>query len=374
MHKSTLLFFILFVFSVNSFGQIKDPAPNFDSEPFRTAQNQWEFSKKPYKKITTIKQNRKMISEEFDSIGRSVLHTGYSSDYDQILATTYKNNMMIAVTRKQIYKADEKGIKKDRDEIFTNALNFDKNGEIIDGTSTVLAKDGTYKITGHSFYDKQNRLIKSIDTLGIRSINNYYLKRNLIKQEVIYQKDKNNKSILEKTYKYDKDNQIYFSETSNNTYLNDQLTEKKIVYTVHQTFKNKLIVKKVLISTDFTYDRTYKYDSNKNLIYFLEIKKNTNDGSEIYQIKTSHKFENNRVVHTDHFDGSSDSNGRYSFSDYIYAENGTLSKKRSTYDVQKNKQAEVSFFYNQYNHIIKIDNVYFDTNSHTQTTYEIEYY
>lgn len=360
---------ILFSFSISCFAQINDPAPNFDSEPFRTAQNQWEFSKKPYKKITTIKQDRKMSCEEFDSIGRSVLHISYNSEFNQSIATQYKKDIMVSVIRKTTYNNNQ----KNKDEVFITSINLDKKGHITEGIYKSLAKDGTYKTTGHSFYDNNNNWIKFTDTLGKRSTQNYYSKNNLIKQEVTYQTDSNNKSVKESIYKYDKNNQIYFSETSANKYVNDNLTEKKIVYTVHQTFKNKLLVKKILISTDFTYDRTYKYDAKKNLINFLEIKKNTNDDSEIYRIKTSHIYENDRIVHTDHYDNSRDVNGRYSFSDYIYAENGTLSKKISTNDVQKDKHSEMRYFYNEYNHIIKTETEH-DTGTITKTFYEIEYY
>lgn len=373
MFKFIIKFIILFVFSINSFGQIGDPSPNLDSEWFRKPVNsskKWNFSNKPYKKITTIEDNKIRTVEEFDSIGRSILFTVEWNDFITVDSRKYKDTMLVELSQKRIYKLDEAGVKKGVDTDQTKKINLNEKGKIIEGYTMILTKEGLYKIVSHSFYDKKNRKVKSTDTLGISSTNYYYSKKNLIRMEDVYQKDANNKSIIERIYKYDKNNQIYFAKSSKNKYVNNKLIEKKTYLTVNQTFKNKLLIKKVFIDDSVTNERSYTYDDNKNLINFLETKKNTHDDLVIYQMKTTHIYENNHIVYSENYDGSSSHQyGQYSFSYYIYSENDSLSKTINTYDVKRDKKSEVKYFYNEYNHIIKTN----ATNS-DETVYEIEYF
>lgn len=376
MKKNIYLSFLLF--NILSFGQIKDPAPNFDAESLykpKLSSEKWNFSHKAYKKITTIKDNKISLVEEFDSLGRSISTSVDFGDFTSSSFKKYKNNDVIEYVTKKTYKLDQTGKKKGIDEMTCKKINFNSKGKIIDCIETKLTKEGLNKIVSRAFYDKKNRLIKSMDTMGINSTNYYYSKNNLIKQEVVYQKDINNKTITERIYKYNKDNQIYFSESSKNKYVNNKLIEKKVYYTVNQTFKNKLLIKKVLKDDSVIDERIYTYDDNKNLISFLETRKNTTDDLVIYQKKTTHKYENNNLIYSERFDGSSShSNGQYSFTYLIYSDTNLLNKTVNTYDVEKDRKAEVEYLYNEFNHLVKTISTNLGSDKHNETVYEIEYY
>ena len=68
-----ILYLLFCLLSILSYGQIGDPAPNFDLEwPPPKPGYKWDFSKKPYKKISS---DNNMCIDEFDSKGRPILRT-----------------------------------------------------------------------------------------------------------------------------------------------------------------------------------------------------------------------------------------------------------------------------------------------------------
>lgn len=269
------LYILFLFFSIFSFGQIGDPTPDLDFEPSYQDNgkpgDKWDFSKKPYKKIKTITAN--VVVDEFDSVGRYTSRSVFWNHFTDSTTKKYKDDMLVEFTRKKIYNRDEKESKTYQDEIETTKLNVTNKGRIIDGEIFTLTNDSIYKVTGHQYYDKKNRLIKIAYSEGLGEINFYYSGENLIRKEQIDIIDSKTKIVRDKTYKYNKDNQIVFHETVKSIFVNNTLTEKKNTYTVHQEFKDKLLVKKILKDESETIERNYTYDNNKNVINFIEIKK-----------------------------------------------------------------------------------------------------
>lgn len=361
-------------FSVLSFGQIKDPTPNFDIElayekPV-TPGDKWDFSKKPYKKIISF-ENSKCI-DEFDSIGRHTKRSVFWNDFTTIDITKYKGDMAVERTQKQIYNFDENGNKKRPDEITKTKLNLNDKGKIIDGKTFKLTKDSIYKIIGHQYYDNKNRLIKSTDSTGHKYIANFYHSgKNLIRNEEIRQIDAKTKTVIDRTYKYNKDNQIVFFESIKSIFKNNTLTEKKSYRTVEQEFKNNQVVKKVLKDDAETIERNYTYDNNRNLIIFIETKKNNYDGLITSQMKRTKKYENNLLVYSEVQEGLSTQQGKFSFTYYFHSDNESLAKTATT-DNKGNLQRE--YLYNEHNHLIKTITTFSNKPSRNEVIYEIEYY
>lgn len=369
-----LLCISFLLFNSISFGQIGDPTPNFDIElayekPVMPG-DKWDFSKKPYKKIINF-ENSKCI-DEFDFIGRHTKRSVFWNDFTIIDITKYNGDMVVERTKKRIYNLDKNGNKIGPDEIITTKLNLNDRGKIIDGKTFKLTKDSIYKIIGYQYYDKKNRLLKSTDSTGQKYIANfYYSGKNLIKNEEINQIDTKTKTITERTYKYDKDNQITFSESFRSIFKNNILTEKKSYRTVQQEFKNKQVVRKVLKNNSETIERNYTYDQNKNLIAFIETKKNNEDGLITSQMKRTKKYENNLLVYSEVQEGLGTQQSEFSFTYYFHSDKESLAKTETTYD---KGNLQVEYLYNEYSHLIKTITTYSTRPSRNEVVYEIEYY
>lgn len=378
MKKNIFIIVILFFISKNSFGQINDPMPNFESETFYNSEKpseKWNFSLKPYKKITTIKKGIKSPIIEFDTLGRTVLITHDFGDFTSNYSTKYKNNDIIEKVDSKKYKLDKNGKIKGTNQATIQKIIFNNLGEVESSISSQLQKDSTYKNLDYRYYDKKNRLISVMDTLGKIVVKYYYSKSNLIKQENIYERELSNKSITERIYKYNNDNQIYFSESSRIKYVNNKLIEKKVYYTVNQIFKNKLLIKKVLTDDNVIDERIYDYDDDKNLISFIKTKKNTNDGMITLQEKYTRKYENNILIYSDYKNGIGTDDSTFSFTYKFYTDDKSLSKTETTYDNNNRKgNLRDEYFYNEYGHLIKIITTDSNKSSQNEINYEIEYY
>lgn len=370
-----LLYILFLLFNALSFGQIHDPAETFDIE--RSYQNtekpgdKWDFSKKPFKQITKRGGGNPTI-DKFDSIGRHIERNVLWNSFTVSTITKYKGDIMVEFTRKTIYDFDENGNKIRPDEISTTKLNLDNKGNIIDGASYKLDKDSTFVVNGLRYYDKKNRLIKSVNVTGTSADNFYYSGNNLIRKEEIRPFGTNSKTILERNYKYNKDNQIIHYQSIIKTFVNDKLTEEKIGKTVHQEFKNKLLVKKTLIDDVETIERNYTYDKDKNLTTFIEVKKNNSDGMITSQMKRTKKYENKLLAYSEVQEGLSTQQGKFSFTYYFHSDDESLVRQATT-DNKGNIQTE--YIYNEYGHLIKTITTFSDTpNSKSEVIYEIEYY
>ncbi len=110
------------------------------------------------------------------------------------------------------------------------------------------------------------------------------------------------------------------------------------------------MVKKVLKDDSETIERNYTYDNNKNLITFIEIKKNNSDGMITSQMKRTKKYENNLLVYSEVQEGLSTQQGKFSFTYYFHSDNESLAKTETT-DNKGNLQRE--YIYNEHNHLIK---------------------
>ncbi|REG91128.1 hypothetical protein [Flavobacterium aquicola] len=368
-----IIYISFLLYSILTFGQIGDPTPNFDSETFTKPEppgGKWDFSKKPYKKIINS-ENSKCI-DEFDSIGRHTKRSVFWNHVTEMDIIKYKGDQVVERTHKQIYNFDKNGKKINLDYILTYKLNINDKGKIIDGKTFKLTKDSIYKIVGYQYYDKKNRLTKSIDSTGHKYISNfYYSGKNLIRNEEINQIDAKTKAIVDRTYKYNKDNQIVLFESIRSIFKNNILTEKKSSQTVQQEFKNNQLVKKVLKSNSETIERNYTYDNNRNLTIFIETKKNNYDGLIRSQMKETKKYENNLLVYSEVQEGLGKQEGNFSFTYYFHSDKELLEKTETTYD-KGNEQ--VKYFYNGHNHLIKTITTYSDEPSRYEVLYEIEYY
>lgn len=370
-----LLYILFLLFNALSFGQIHDPAETFDIE--RSYQNtekpgdKWDFSKKPFKQITKRGGGNPTI-DKFDSIGRHIERNVLWNSFTVSTITKYKGDIMVEFTRKTIYDFDENENKIRPDEISTTKLNLDNKGNIIDGASYKLDKDSTFVVNGLRYYDKKNRLIKTTNSTGENVTNFYYARDNLIRKEEIRQIDTKTKNVTDRTYKYNKDDQIVFYEYVRSTFENNTLKEKKIIQTVKQEYKNKLLVKKVLTDNSETIERTYTYDNNKNLITFIETKKNNSDGLITSQMKRTKKYENNLLIYSEVQEGLSTQQGKFSFTYNFYSDDESLVRQAST---DNKGNLEVEYLYNEYGHLIKTITTFSDTpNSKSEVIYEIEYY
>lgn len=370
-----LLYISFLLFNVLSFGQIHDPAETFDIE--RSYQNteqpgdKWDFSKKPFKQITKRDGGNPTI-DKFDSIGRHIERNVLWNSFTVSTITKYKGDIMVEFTRKTIYDFDENGNKIRPDEISTTKLNLDNKGNIIDGASYKLDKDGTFVVTGQRYYDKRNRLIKAVASTGLSGSNYYYSGNNLIRKEEFRQIDEKTKTILERNYKYNKDNQIIFYQSFRKYFVNDKLTENKIGKIVHQEFKNKLLVKKTIIEESETIERNYAYDKDKNQITYIEIKKNNSDGMITSQLKITKKYENNLLVYSEVQEGLSPQQGKFSFTYYFHSDDESLVRQATT---DNKGNLEVEYLYNEYGHLIKQITTFSNTpTSKSEVVYEIEYY
>ncbi|MBF4472726.1 MULTISPECIES: hypothetical protein [Flavobacterium] len=358
------------LFTILTFGQIKDPTPNFDIEwPSASPGDKWDFSKKPYKKI--INSEHSKCIDEFDSIGRHTKRSVFWNEYTIIEIKRYKGDMIVEHTLKQISNFDQNGNKIRPDEITTTKLNLNDKGKIIDGKTFKLTKDSIYKIIGYQYYDNKNRLIKCTDSTGLKYISNfYYSGKNLIRKEEINQIDAKTKTFMDRIYKY-KDNQIVFYESIRSIFKNNILTEKTNNSTVEQEFKNNLIVKKVIKNKSETIERNYTYDNDKNLITFIETKKNNYDGLITSQMKRTKKYENNLLVYSEMQEGLSTEQSNFSFTYYFHSDNESLTKTETTNN-KNNFQCE--YLYNEYNHLVKTITTYSNEPSQNEVVYEIEYY
>ncbi|MHC0442609.1 hypothetical protein [Flavobacterium sp. 3-210] len=364
-----IIYIAFLFFSILSFGQIGDPTPYLDHEyPPPPPGYQWDFSIKPYKKITTFEGN-KMV-DEFDSIGRPISRSVFWNHVTESTFTKYKGDMIVEFTRKQIYNLDETGKKINDDVIITTKLNLDDKGKIIDGKTVSLSKDGSFKTTGYQYYDNKNRLVTTKDYTGAYVSNFYYSGKNLIRKEELHQINANTKTIVERIYKYNKDNQIVFSESIRSIFKDNILTEKKSFGTIEQEYKNKLVVKKVLKGNSEAVERNYTYDNNKNVITFIERKKN-NEGMVTSQTKRTKKYENNILVYSDLQEGLSTQKDGFSFTYYFHSDNDSLAKTETSDD---RGSLKTEYFYNEYNHLIKTLTSYSDKSSPSKVLYEIEYF
>ncbi|WP_035652300.1 hypothetical protein [Flavobacterium sp. ASV13] len=364
-----IIYIAFLFFSILSFGQIGDPTPNFDIEwPPAPPGDKWDFSIKPYKKITTFEGN-KMV-DEFDSIGKPISRSVFWNHVTESTLTKYKGDQIVEFTRKQIYNLDETGKKINDDVIITTTLNLDDKGKIIDGKTVSLSKDGSFKTIGYRYYDNKNRLVTTKDYTGNYVDNFYYSGKNLIRKEELHQISPNTKVTIERIYKYNKDNQLVYSESSRSIFKDNILTEKKSFGIVEQEYKNKLLVKKVLKGNSETVERNYTYDNNKNVITFIEIKKN-NEGMVTSQTKRTKKYENNILVYSDLQEGLSAQKDGFSFTYYFHSDNDSLAKTETS-DDRGNLKTE--YFYNEYNHLIKTLTSFSNKSSQSKILYEIEYF
>lgn len=368
-----ILYISFLLCSILTFGQIGDPTPNFDSETYAKPEppgGKWDFSKKPYKKIINS-ENSKCI-DEFDSKGRHTKRSVFWDDFTIVDITKYKGEMVVEHTLKRIYNFDKNGNKKSPDEITTTKLNLNEKGKIIEGKTFKLTKDSIYKIVGHQYYDRKNRLIQKTDSTGHEYITNfYYSAKNLIRTEEINQINAKTKTVAESIYKYNKDNQMIFFETIRSLYKNDILTEKRSSRTIEQEFKNNQVIKKVIKNNSETIERNYTYDDNRNLTIFIETKKNNYDGLITSQMKETKKYENNLLVYSEVQEGLGKQEGNFSFTYYFHSDKELLEKTETTYN-KGNEQ--VKYLYNEHNHLIKTITTYSDEPSRYEVVYEIEYY
>lgn len=367
------LFYIsVLFFSILSFGQIGDPTPNLDIESsYQNSKNpwdKWDFSKKPFKRITT--SNRTF--DKFDSIGRHIERSVIWNHVTNSTITKYKDNQIVERISKEIYNIDETGKKMGIDRILTEKLNINNKGKIIDGTSYKLENDSISKITGHRYYDKKNRLIKTTNSIGENATNFYYSGENLIRKEEIRQVNAKTKTVTDRIYKYNKDDQIVFYESVRSIFENNTLIDKKVIQTVNLEYKNELLVKKVLKDNSETIERNYTYDKNKNLITFIETKKNNSDGMITSQMKRTRKYENNLLVYSEVQEGLSIQQSKFSFTYYFHSDDESL-VRQATIDNKGN--LEVEYLYNEYGHLIKTITTFSDTpSSKSEVVYEIVYY
>lgn len=366
-----ILYILVLIFSILSFGQINDPTPNFDIEwayqKTVTAGEKWDFSKKPFKKIT---EDGRVI-DTFDSIGRHIERIVIWNHVTNSTIIKYKGDQIVEHISKQIYNIDETGKKMGVDRILIEKLNIDDKGKIIVGTSYKSENDTISIIIGHSYYDKKNRLTKTANSTGKNVTNFYYSGDNLIRKEEIRQIDAKTKTVTDRTYKYNKDDQIVFYESIRSIFENNTLKEKKIIQTVNQEYKNKLLVKKVLTDNSETIERNYTYDNNKNLITFIETKKNNSDGMIASQMKQTRKYENNLLVYSEVQEGLSTQQSKFSFTYYFHSDDESLVRQATT---DNKGNLEVEYLYNEYGHLIKTITTFSDTpTSKSETVYEIEY-
>ena len=369
-----LFFFTFLLLSTFCRGQINDPIPNFDLEKsFQNTENpgsKWDFSKKPFKQIITRGDGNPTV-DKFDSIGRHIERNVYWTDFTVSAITKYKGNRMVEFTRKKTYKDSQNGTAKLPDEITSTKLTLDAKGNILGGVSYKLEKDSTFKVTGNQYYDKKNRLVATKDVTGAYINNYYYSGENLVRNEQISQVNPKTKVVIERIYKYNKDNQIVFSESTKSVFENNELKEKKSYKWVELTYKNKLLVKKILKDDDETIERSYAYDKDNNLTTFIEIKKNNSDGMVTAQTKRTKKYENNILKYAEVQEGLSTQQGKFSFTYYFHSENDSLAKTETTYE-KGNLQTE--YIYNEYNHLIKNITTYLGKSKQSEVVYEIEYY
>jgi len=365
-----IIYITFLFFSILSFGQIGDPTPILDLEwPPPPPGDQWDFSIKPYKKITKFEGNKTV--DEFDSIGRPISRSVYWNHATISTITKYKGDMIVELTQKQIYNLDETGKKPNADIITTTKLNLNDKGKIIDGETFRLSNDGSLKISGYQYYDNKNRLVLMKDITGAYVTNFYYSGKNLIRKEEISQINPSRKVIVERIYKYNKDNQIVFSESVRSIFKDNVLTEKKSSGTVEQEYKNKLVVKKVIKYISKTIERTYAYDDNKNVITFIEIEKNNDDGMITSQTKRTKKYENNILVYSDLQEGLSTQKDGFSFTYYFHSDNDSLAKTETS-DDRGNLKTE--YTYNKYNHLIQTLTSFSNKSRPSKVVYEIEYF
>lgn len=363
-----ILYLLFCLLSISSYGQIGDPAPNFDLEwPPPKPGYKWDFSKKPYKKISS---DNNMCIDEFDSKGRPILRTVNWDNFIESTLTKYSDDMIVELTTQRIYIVDKNANKTRPDEIKTTKLNVDNKGKIIDGKTFKLTKDGIYKVIGYQYYDKKNRLIKITDSTETYIANYYYSGKNLIRKEEINSINSSTKTVIDRNYKYNNNNQIVSSELTKSIFKNNVLIEKKSHITVKQEYKNNLLVKKVLYYDSETIERNYTYDNNMNLISFIETKKNNSDGMISSQIKRTKKYENNILLYSDYHDGIGTEDSEFSFSYFFYSDDKSLSKAETT---NNHRNFQDTYFYNEYGHLIKIITSY-PNNSQKEEKYNIEYY
>ena len=368
-----ILYISFLFFSILSCGQIKDPTPNFNIElgyeKSVTPGDNWDFSKKPYKKIISF-ENSKCI-DEFDSIGRHTKRSVFWNDFTTIDITKFKGDVVIERTQKRIYNLDQNGNKKRPDEITTTILNLNDKEKTTNGKTLKLTNEGVYKTAGYQYYDSKNRLVKHKDSLETYIDNFYYSGKKLIRKEEIRQIDTKTKTVIDRIYKYNKDNQIVFFESIKSLFKNNILTERKSYRTVEQEFKNKLVTKKVLKDDSETIERNYTYDNNRNLIIFIETKKNNYDGLITSQMKRTKKYENNLLVYSEVQEGLGTNQEKFSFTYYFHSDNDSLVKTETT-DNKGNLQCE--YLYNEYNHLMKTITTIPNSSYRNEVVYEIEYY
>jgi hypothetical protein len=289
-------------------GQIGDPTPNLDLEKsFQNTVNpgdKWDFSKKPIKQITKRDGGNPTV-DKFDSIGRHLERIVYWNNFTISNIIKYKGEQMVEMTNKKNYKTPQNGETKLPDEITSTRLKLDSKGRILGGETYKLEKDSTFTVTATQEYDKKNRLVLNQNTSGTYTNYFYYSGANLVRNEQTNQVDEKTKTVIERLYKYNKDNQIVSAEFFKSIFVNNALKEKKSYKQVALEYKNKLLVKKVLTDTEETIERSYAYDQNNNLITFIEIKKNNADGMVTSQTKRTKKYENNIVKYADVQEGLS---------------------------------------------------------------------
>ncbi|TAF09448.1 MAG: hypothetical protein EAZ75_07925 [Flavobacteriia bacterium] len=367
-----IIYVLILFFSVLSFGQIGDPTPNLDIErSYQNTENtwdKWDFSKKPYKKI--IKSKRTI--DLFDSIGRHIERNVIWNDFTTSVITKYKDDKIVEATTKKIYNLDKSGNKIRPDEITTTKLHLNDKGKILDGKTFKLLKDSIFKVIGYQYYDNKNRLIKTTDSTGLSGQTFYYSGKNLTRIEAILQVSANTKIVTDKTYKYNKDDQIVFYKSVRSTFENNKLREKNVIQTVNLEYKDNLLIKKILIDNSETIERTYTYDKDKNLITFIEIKKNNSDGMITSQMKRTKKYENTLLVYSEVQEGLSKQQGKFSFTYYFHSDDESLVKQAIT---DNKGNLEVEYLYNEYGHLIKTITTFSDIpSSKSEIVYEIEYY
>lgn len=366
-----LLLLLLAACPVFSFGQIGDPTPNLDIEKaFQNNDNirdKWDFSKHPYKTIT---QDNRVI-DRFDSIGRHTERTVLWNDFTIGAITKYLGDQIVESTRTKTYKRDANGQKKGADEIIITRLTLNESGRILGGKTLTLTKDSVYKVTSHQYYDKQNRLRKVTDSTGLNVRNFYYSGKNLTRIEEI-QNGAHTKTVIDKTYKYNRHNQIVWHEGVITRWENNTLKEKRVFQTVQMEYEKALLVRKVLTDRNETTERKYAYDPDQHLITFIEVKKNKSDGMITSQVKRTRKYENNLLVYSEVQDGLSPQQGKFSFTYYFHSADASLAKIATT---DRSGNLEVRYVYNDYGHLIQTLTVFSDTpGSQTATVYDIEYW
>jgi hypothetical protein len=354
------------------------PSPNFEQEFYnKSAIIDLDFKQKPYKSIAEYYNGKLLKTQEFDQSGHLLKNT-ITSFNDFLITDTfiYKDDLLIEKKyEKVILKKDDGTTKRPdlKNESTSYKVTFDTNDQIINGISSKITNDTNTKILAYTYYDKDNRIIKSENLDKTYVTEYFYAKNNLTKKETtnLYKDNVRQKIIY--SYNYNKDNQITAAETIIELYKNDILTEKKVSSSAVLEYKNKRVVKKTLNNQDVKI-REYKFDSKGNLVDFSE-KGYDYQNNLKYEKWRKFKYVKNILIQSEDFDGTSThSDGQSGSNNYYYNNDGLLKKTVRTFNIKDERKMESEYFYNEFKHLIRTENTIVDIDKKNTTEYKVEYF